>query len=124
MLIISQNILGAPRLTLTNKTMYNQKMEPNENIDIDVGQKNSENHVRFYNVEQVVSKNPLNQKSKMTDLVIKLSGGSIKNPEQANYLLIGFFVFAISISFYLVFGGKEASSGDPIPAPLREQLER
>ena len=42
---------------------------------------------------------------KMVKLVIKLSGGAIKEQKQAEYILLGFVVVAIGISLFLVFGG-------------------
>jgi len=41
----------------------------------------------------------------MVKLVIKLSGGLIKDERQANWILLGFVVMALGLSFYLFFGG-------------------
>ncbi len=46
---------------------------------------------------------------KITEWVMKHSGGMIKDDKQANYVLIGFVVVAIVISLFLFFGGKNAS---------------
>lgn len=65
---------------------------PNENVqfDIDTGTR-----------PVVQSKN-----SKLTQWVIKYSGGRIKDNKQANYIALGFVVLALAISFFLFFGGK------------------
>jgi hypothetical protein len=49
---------------------------------------------------------------KMVKLVIKISGGAIKEQKQAEYILLGFVVVAIGISLFLVFGkgSKKVSS--------------
>ena len=43
-------------------------------------------------------------------LVIKYSGGYIKDEKQANYVLLGFIVLAIVISLFLIFNGGEIAS--------------
>ena len=45
---------------------------------------------------------------KIVRLVIKYSGGLIKDENQANYFLIGFVVLAIIISLLLIFGGSSS----------------
>ena len=42
---------------------------------------------------------------KMVKLVIKLSGGAIKEQKQAEYILLGFVVVTIIVSGFLVFSG-------------------
>ncbi|MBI3305546.1 hypothetical protein HYZ82_00210 [Candidatus Nomurabacteria bacterium] len=46
---------------------------------------------------------------KITEWVIKYSGGAIKDEKQANYVLIGFAAAAIIISLFLFFlgGGQD-----------------
>jgi hypothetical protein len=48
---------------------------------------------------------------KIVQLVIKYSGGAIKDEQQASYVLIGFVVLAIIVSLFLFFGG----SGQELP---------
>ena len=48
--------------------------------------------------------NPEN--SKMVQFVIKYSGGYIKDQRQAEYVLLGFAIISIIISFFLFFGGN------------------
>ncbi len=52
---------------------------------------------------------------KMVKLVMKLSGGAIKEQRQAEYVLLGFVAIIISISVYLFFGanGSRQSSFSP-----------
>ena len=59
---------------------------------------------------------------KIIKLVMKYSGGSIKEENQASYVLIGFVVVAIVISLYLFFGGK--STQQKIPPAVLEQMKR
>lgn len=49
---------------------------------------------------------------KIIELVIKYSGGYIKDEKQASYILIGFVVVAIVISLFLIFG-ENGSVGNP-----------
>jgi len=53
---------------------------------------------------------------KIIQLVIKYSGGLVKTPKQASYVLIGFFILAVIIFSIIVFGnGNERPSGPPTP---------
>lgn len=54
----------------------------------------------------------------MVRIVMKLSGGAIKEQRTAEYVLLGFVVIALAISFYLFFGGGGAS-----PESLNPGLE-
>lgn len=45
---------------------------------------------------------------KMVRLVIKCSGGVIKEQKQAEYVLLGLVVLMFALSFYFFFGGKPA----------------
>ena len=57
------------------------------------------------------------QTPKMVSVLMKYSGGLIKNEKQATYVLIGFVVVLSAISLFLVFGG----SGPQLP-PQEEIL--
>lgn len=48
-----------------------------------------------------VSKTP--EVPKMVKLVMKLSGGAIKEQKQAEYVLLGLVVLMLGLSFYLFF---------------------
>ncbi len=54
---------------------------------------------------------------KIVQWVIKYSGGSIKDENQANYFLIGFVVVAIVVSFFLLFGGGYNGRTNAVPPP-------
>ena len=43
---------------------------------------------------------------KVVKLVMKFSGGMIKNEKQAEYALLVFVILAMAVSFYLFFGGR------------------
>jgi len=47
---------------------------------------------------------------KIVRLVIKYSGGAVKDEKQANYFLIGFVAVVIIISLFLIFGGGNTQS--------------
>ncbi len=51
---------------------------------------------------------------KITEWVMKHSGGMIKDAKQANYVLIGFAVVAIVISLFLFFGGTNKTTPVPV----------
>ncbi len=44
---------------------------------------------------------------KIIGWTMKLSGGLIKNKNQAQYALLGFVIVAIIVSLFLIFGGGE-----------------
>ncbi len=50
---------------------------------------------------------------KIVQLVIKYSGGYVKDEKQASYVLIGFVAVAIIISLFLIF--SDSSSNKKIP---------
>ena len=55
---------------------------------------------------------------KIIQWIIKYSGGLIKNPKQAYFILFGFALLAILISLILVFGRERHT-----PPPLEEHLQ-
>ncbi len=50
---------------------------------------------------------------KIVRLVIKYSGGYVKDEQQANYVLIGFVAVAIIFSLFFIFGGGSSKSEKP-----------
>lgn len=62
-------------------------------------------------VEQTPSKASKNstipETSKMVQLVMKLSGGTIKEQKTAEYFLLGLVIIFFAVSFYLFFGRGE-----------------
>ena len=57
---------------------------------------------------------------KIVKLIIKYSGGLIKDEKQANYVLIGLTVAAIIASLFLVFGGDKNKQQELPPMVLKE----
>ena len=49
---------------------------------------------------------PNSNTPKLVQVVIKYSGGLIKNEKHATYVLFGFVLIVTLVSFFLVFGGK------------------
>ncbi len=52
---------------------------------------------------------------KIVRLVMKLSGGAIKEEKQAEYILLGIVILMLGLSLYFFFRGS--SSVTPIPVP-------
>jgi len=50
---------------------------------------------------------------KMVRLVMKLSGGAIKEERQAEYVLLGVVVILIGVSLFLFFGGNASKPAVP-----------
>ncbi|MCX6731430.1 MAG: hypothetical protein NTX55_00335 [Candidatus Parcubacteria bacterium] len=50
---------------------------------------------------------------KLAGLLVKYSGGLIKDETQASYVILGFVVVAIIISLFLVFGGGGTQKSAP-----------
>ena len=48
---------------------------------------------------------------KMVQLVMKWSGGAIKEQKQAEYILLGFVVVAMAVSLFLFFRGGNGGAG-------------
>lgn len=60
---------------------------------------------------------------KMVQLIMKWSGGAIKEQRQAEYVLLGFVVVAIGISLFLFFGGGKNNAPLDSKDILREQIK-
>lgn len=73
-----------------------QKEEPDIKFETD-----SYKAVKFYNETNI---------PKMVQLIMKYSGGAIKEQKQAEYVLFAFAIIVFTISLFLFFGG---SSGSP-----------
>ena len=62
----------------------------------------------------------------MVKLVMKLSGGAIKEQKKAEYILLGFAVVIIGISLYLFFGmqsnNKSRNSSDASVEKMRQEI--
>ncbi|MFA5791859.1 MAG: hypothetical protein WC884_02385 [Candidatus Paceibacterota bacterium] len=75
--------------------------------------------------EQQIQKAPEALKNsdipKMVQLVMKWSGGAIKEQRQAEYVLLGFVILAIIISGFLMFGGRGGQKAE-IKAPAGQRI--
>ena len=62
---------------------------------------------------------------KIVELVIKYSGGAIKDEKQANYVLIGFVAVAIIIVFVFLFsgGGKKVKFSPGVQQEMKKATE-
>ena len=60
--------------------------------------------------KQKIQSSPVDETPKMVKLVIKSSGGSIKDRRQAEYVLLGFVIVVIIISLYLFFFNNKITS--------------
>ena len=58
-----------------------------------------------------------NETPKIVQLVIKWSGGVIKEQKQAEYVLLGVVILAIIVSIFLFFGGNETVPINSVTTP-------
>ena len=59
--------------------------------------------------------------TKIIRWLIKYSGGLIKNEKQASYVLLGFIVFVVIISLFLIFGrGGSPKTLEPTGPTIEE----
>lgn len=75
---------------------------------------------------QVGVASPDSELPKMVRLVMKLSGGAIKEQKQAEYILLGFVVLAILVSLFLVFsggGGKKVEFSTKVQQDMQKAAE-
>ena len=76
-------------------------------IDLSHALDNSNNRIKFESEEFRRPWSFETPTPKLVQWVIKYSDGAIKNENQASYVLIGFVVVAIIVSFFLFFGGSK-----------------
>ncbi len=72
--------------------------------------------------EPIALKNSEN--SRMATVVMRLSGGIIKKQKHAEYILLGFAVLAIGVSFYLFFVGNYKSKSRQVSDDLLQQIKQ
>ncbi len=72
-------------------------METEENNNLSTG-------VQFEDYKPAYSFNTNTPSPKMIQWVMKISGGLIKNQNQANYILLGIAAIAFIISIFLILG--------------------
>ncbi|OWK27264.1 MAG: hypothetical protein US76_01000 [Parcubacteria group bacterium GW2011_GWA2_38_13b] len=99
----------------------NQNNENNKEIDLSYALNDSGSRVKFES-EQQYARPYYSDTPKIIQMVMKYSGGYIKDEKRAGYVLFGFIAVVIIISLFFIFGGggNERSSGPPTPLQLRE----
>jgi hypothetical protein len=75
------------------------------NIDINQALKEFETKSSQEQMRQTITAAPISNVPKIVQLVIKWSGGAIKEERQAEYVLLGFVIVAIIVSLFLILGG-------------------
>ncbi|MCX6785412.1 MAG: hypothetical protein NTZ18_01000 [Candidatus Komeilibacteria bacterium] len=83
-----------------------------EVIDLSGRRDNSGAGLKFKDEQQMPGRIFQPGTSKIIQLVIKYSGGLIKNKRQANHVLIGFILLAVIVSLFLIFNGG-GTAGSP-----------
>jgi hypothetical protein len=80
-------------------------LDLNKNSEIEEALREFDAKYKTEEMEKIpeISKN--SEIPKMVQLIMKWSGGAIKEQRQAEYVLLGFVAVAIGISIYLMFGG-------------------
>jgi hypothetical protein len=104
-----------------------QKKENNSEIDLSGDMKDFDTGVKIQSEERRSTQVFLPRTPKIIQWVIKYSGGLIKNEKQAVYILLGFIVFVVIVSLFLIFGrgGKserEETFTPPAEAPVEEVI--
>ena len=97
-----------------------QNNEDNKGIDLSHALDDSSSRVKFKGEQQYV-RPYYSDTPKIIQLVMKYSGGYIKDEKQASYVLVGFVALAIVVSFFLFLrGGTSGSPEDTkvLPAEL------
>ena len=99
--------------------MYNILVDENidlsKNIEINQALKEFEVKSSIEQAKQSVAVSPTSDAPKIVQLVMKISGGAIKDERQAGYVLLGFVVVAIIISLFLVLGGSSGNNIKSFP---------
>lgn len=76
-----------------------------DSAEIDQALKEFEMKSNQEQTQQTTTSSQTSEIPKMVQLVMKYSGGAIKEQRQAEYVLLGFVFVVIAISLYLFFGG-------------------
>ncbi len=95
-----------------------EPIKPTSDVEIEQALKQFEQE----NVQTQPPKKSIGQNSempKMARMVIRLSGGAIKEQKQAEYVLLGLALIFILISTFLFFSGGENNS-----APSQEVMNK
>jgi len=93
------------------------------NLEIEKALEEFEQSAQKEQVIKTVAKEKLDEPSRMIKLVMKYSGGAIKEERQAEYVLLSFAILFFLISFYLFFGDYLSRKLFPPPiVPDEEEM--
>lgn len=85
-----------------------------DNLEIDQALKEFEIKSQAQQTEKVAEISKASKLPKMVQLVIKYSGGSIKDLRQAEWVLFGFAILVIVVSFFIYnLGNNSITLPDP-----------
>jgi len=100
-----------------------ENIDLSKNIEINQALKEFEVKSNIEQAKQSVATSQTSDVPKIVQLVMKCSGGAIKDERQAEYVLLGFVVVTIAISLFLFFGGGTPSSKNvPLGEPIVHTL--
>ncbi|MEK7081213.1 MAG: hypothetical protein AAB902_02395 [Patescibacteria group bacterium] len=99
-----------------------ENIDISKNIEINQALKEFETKSSQEQVQQNIAAAPVSNVPKIVQLVMKCSGGAIKQEKQAEYVLLGFVVVAIIVSLFLVFRGRGNKQQKP-PVVVLEQIK-
>src|SRR3989344_2870227 len=90
-------------------------LDLSKNIEIEKALKEFEEKSQTEQIQKNPEVLKNSETPRMIELVIKYSGGSVKNERQAQYVLLGLVIIMISISLYLFFSGSKSKDADTRP---------
>ena len=96
-------------------------LDLSKNIEIEKALKEFEEKSQTEQIQKNPEVLKNSETPRMIELVMKYSGGSVKNEKQAQYVLLGFVVIAIIVSLVLIFSG--GSQKPKIIPQFREDIE-
>jgi hypothetical protein len=113
-------------LTFCRKKDYNTLMDENlnltENTEIEKALKEFEIKSQAEQVQKTPETSKTSDVPKMVQLVMKWSGGAIKEQKTAEYFLLGFVVLVIGISLYLFFSVASPNKISPTQKATLDQM--
>ena len=97
-----------------------QNNEDNKGIDLSHALDDSSSRVKFEGEQQYV-RPCYSDTPKIIQLVMKYSGGYIKDEKQASYVLLGVVAVAIVIAIIFLFSGGGRKDKNPTPPPHKKK---
>ena len=90
-------------LVLVYNIFMDEEIKLKGKTEIDQALKEFEERSKAEEIQKAPETSATSELPRMVQLVIKYSGGAIKEQRQAEYVLLGFVVLIIIISLFLVF---------------------